>query len=146
MVLALRIVLPLLGMLCFMASGLWLLVGHTTDRWFRRDVETRLELVRHSISDRVAELVRDNNRLALERLFNSVAQDERLVGIGFYIAICLVLGTLGGRELDKVLDTGKLFIVLGLLTGLVLALYGTYQQLMEVLAAINRRRAAGKRD
>jgi hypothetical protein len=70
----------------------------------------------------------------------------RLLGIGFYIATCLVLGTLGGRELDKALDTEKVFTVVGLMTGLVLALVGGYQQLMDVLAAINSRRAAGKRD
>jgi hypothetical protein len=70
----------------------------------------------------------------------------RLIGIGFYIATCLVVGTLGGRELDKALDTDKVFVVVGLLTGLVLALWGAYQQLNEVLAAINRRRSAGKRD
>jgi hypothetical protein len=70
----------------------------------------------------------------------------RLLSIGFFIATCLVVGTLGGRELDKLLDTGKLLTVLGLMAGLVIALVGGYQQLMEVLAAINRRRTAGKRD
>jgi hypothetical protein len=64
----------------------------------------------------------------------------RLIGIGFYIALCIVLGTLGGRELDKALDTGKVFTLLGLSLGLVSALYGGVRQLMEVLDAINRRR------
>ena len=68
----------------------------------------------------------------------------RLVGIGFYIALCIVLMTLGGRELDKVLNTGKALTVAGLGLGLVLGLYGGFLQLSEVLAEINRRRTEGK--
>ena len=64
----------------------------------------------------------------------------RLVGIGFYIAICIVAGTLGGRELDKAFDTGRLLTVVGLVVGLVLALYGGLRQLMDVLEAIRRGR------
>jgi hypothetical protein len=70
----------------------------------------------------------------------------RLVGIGFYIGICIVLGTLGGRELDRALDTGKVFTVVGLGVGLAFALYGAFRQLLDVLEAINRRRTAGKKD
>jgi hypothetical protein len=70
----------------------------------------------------------------------------RLLGIGFYIALCIVLGTLGGRELDKVLDTGRLFTLVGLGLGLTLALYGGMRQLLEVLDAINRRRSGGRRE
>jgi ATP synthase protein I len=70
----------------------------------------------------------------------------RLIGIGFYIALCIVIGTIGGRELDKAVDTGSLFTIIGLALGLALALYGGIQQLMEVLAEINRRRTGeGKR-
>jgi hypothetical protein len=70
----------------------------------------------------------------------------QLIGIGFYIAICIAAGTIGGRELDRALDTGKVFTLLGLALGLVLALYGGLRQLMEVLAAINRRRTGGGTD
>ena len=68
----------------------------------------------------------------------------RLVGIGFYIGLTIALFTIGGVQLDKLLDTGKLFTVAGLAIGLVLALYGAFQQLMEVLDAIDRRHKAGK--
>ena len=64
----------------------------------------------------------------------------QLIGIGFYIALCIVLGTLGGRELDKVVGTNTVFTVLGLILGLVSALYGGIRQLMQVVADINRRR------
>ena len=70
----------------------------------------------------------------------------RLVGIGFYIAVTIALGLLGGAQVDSWMDTGKLFTVIGLMLGIALALYGAFRQLMEVLEAINRRRTAGKKD
>jgi len=70
----------------------------------------------------------------------------RMVGIGFYVALCIVLGTLGGRELDRALDTDIVFTLLGLLGGLALALWGGIRQLLEVLADVNHRRTEGKRD
>jgi hypothetical protein len=71
---------------------------------------------------------------------DTLPPSARLVGIGFYIAICIVAGTLGGRELDKAFDTGRLLTVIGLTVGLVLALYGGLRQLMDVLEAIRRGR------
>ena len=57
----------------------------------------------------------------------------RLTGLGFYIAFCIVGGVFGGVQLDGVLDSGRLFAVLGLFLGLMLALVGAYLLLMEVL-------------
>ncbi len=68
----------------------------------------------------------------------------RLVGIGWIIAICLILGVVGGIQLDKALDTGKLFTVVGLFVGLFFGLWGGWLQLKQVLDAINRRRTGGK--
>ena len=70
----------------------------------------------------------------------NVSPAARLVGIGFYVALCIVLGTLGGRWLDGRLDTGVLLTVVGLFLGLVLAIVGALQQLFEVLREINARR------
>ena len=69
----------------------------------------------------------------------------RLLGIGFYVATAIILPTFGGLQLDGALHTGRLFTLLGLALGLVMALYGGYTQLMEVLADINRRRTEDKR-
>ena len=69
----------------------------------------------------------------------------RLAGIGFYVGICIVLGTLGGRELDKVFETGRALTVTGLALGLVLALWGGFIQLTEVLNAISQRRTEGQK-
>ncbi len=55
------------------------------------------------------------------------------MGLGFYIAACIVGGVIGGLQLDRLLDTGRLFAVLGLFVGLAVALSGAYLLLMEVL-------------
>lgn len=68
----------------------------------------------------------------------------RLIGMGWYIAICIILGVFGGIQLDKVFDTEKLFTVLGLFVGLFFGLWGGWLQLREVLDAVNRRRTGGK--
>lgn len=56
----------------------------------------------------------------------------RLIGIGWYIAVCILLGTFGGRWLGQKLD-GKsyevLFTLLGLFSGLIVAFLGVYRML-----------------
>jgi hypothetical protein len=74
----------------------------------------------------------------------SVPPSARLVGIGFYVGICIAGCTIGGSELDKVFDTGKLLTVVGLVLGLTIAIWGGLHQLFEVLNEINRRRLGGK--
>jgi F0F1-type ATP synthase assembly protein I len=56
-----------------------------------------------------------------------------LLGIGWYFATCVVLGALAGRWLDGRFDTAPLFTLIGLLFGLVAALYGGYRTLTERL-------------
>ena len=51
----------------------------------------------------------------------------RLVGIGWYIASCVVIGISGGIWLDKRLNTLPLFALLGILFGTILAFYGIYK-------------------
>ena len=57
----------------------------------------------------------------------------RLTGIGFYIALCIVGGVVGGQQLDGLLDTGRLFAIVGLFAGLVVGLGGAFLLLLEVL-------------
>lgn len=59
----------------------------------------------------------------------------RLIGIGWYFAICIVTGVVGGFLLDEVAGTRPLLTLLGLLLALVVAFYGGYRMLMDVLTA-----------
>jgi uncharacterized membrane protein YfcA len=52
----------------------------------------------------------------------------RLLGMGWYVGICLILGVLGGLWLDSRLHT-RIFVIIGLLLGIVLAFYGFYRML-----------------
>ena len=51
----------------------------------------------------------------------------RLLGLGWYIAGSIILGTGGGLWLDRQLGTLPLFTLLGVLGGSVVAFYGVYR-------------------
>jgi F0F1-type ATP synthase assembly protein I len=57
----------------------------------------------------------------------------RLLGIGWYISICMVAGIFAGVHLDKWLDSGPIFILLGIAAGLISAGLGMYRMLIAVL-------------
>ena len=78
-------------------------------------------------------------------LLGNLPPSMQLIGIGFYVGVCIVIGTLGGRELDKLFDTGKLLTILGLALGLALAIWGSIRQLLDVLRQMDTRRMEGKR-
>lgn len=64
----------------------------------------------------------------------------RFVGIGWYIAICILLGFLGGRWLGQKLDgnsTEIIFTLLGVGLGLIVAFYGVYR-MVKTIAANNQ--------
>ena len=58
----------------------------------------------------------------------------RLLGIGWYISICLCIGTFGGMWIDGVLDSTPLCTLLGLVIGLTLAFIGTKRLLIAVIS------------
>ena len=59
----------------------------------------------------------------------------RFVGIGWYIAVCIVLGTLGGRWVGQKLDGSEaLFTLLGLFLGLVVTFFGVYRMLRPIMS------------
>ena len=64
----------------------------------------------------------------------------RLVGIGWYVALCIALGTGGGVWLDRRFDLDPLFTLVGLFLGLGLAFFGGYVMLMDVILAVGQRR------
>ncbi len=61
----------------------------------------------------------------------------RLTGVGFFIGICIVGGTFAGLWLDGKLNTKPLFMIGGLVVGLVVATYGVYQMIRPLMS--NRR-------
>ena len=57
----------------------------------------------------------------------------RLVGMGWYVAFCIMVGVVGGLKLDDVVGTTPLFTLLGLLLGTVAAFYGIYKMVQPLL-------------
>ncbi len=64
----------------------------------------------------------------------------RLVGVGFYIVVCLVAGVLGGNWLDHKLNTQPIFLLVGIVLALVLVFWGVYQMLLPILNNKKERR------
>jgi len=57
----------------------------------------------------------------------------RLTGVGFFIGTCIVMGVVGGLWLDNKLNTAPVFMIVGLVLGIVVAAYGVYQMLLPLL-------------
>ena len=57
----------------------------------------------------------------------------RLTGVGFYISGCIVLGIVAGLWIDGKLNTEPLFMLLGLLFGLGIAVFGVYHMIRPLI-------------
>lgn len=69
----------------------------------------------------------------------------RLVGIGWYVALCIGGGAVGGRFLDRQLDFGfPILTLLGLGLGIAMAFVGMFRMLTAVLAAASDSKDDGK--
>ena len=49
------------------------------------------------------------------------------------MALCIVLGVLGGLWIDKKVDTSPLFILIGTILGVAVAFYGIYKMVVPLL-------------
>ena len=58
----------------------------------------------------------------------------QFIGLGWYIAAAILVGCLAGLWLDNQIGTAPLFLLVGLILGLVVALYGTYKMMILFLA------------
>ncbi|HEX4202863.1 MAG TPA: AtpZ/AtpI family protein [Ktedonobacteraceae bacterium] len=56
-----------------------------------------------------------------------------LSGMGFTIAVPIVAGAVGGHFLDGLTHTEPLFLLLGLLLGLIAGMYGAYRLLKQFI-------------
>jgi F0F1-type ATP synthase assembly protein I len=54
----------------------------------------------------------------------------RLLGLGWYIGVCILLGVIGGLWLDNKFHSTPVFIIIGLLLGIVIAFYGVYRMVL----------------
>ena len=57
----------------------------------------------------------------------------RFMGLGWYVAACIVIGVAGGIWLDNLTGTRILFTLLGVLFGAVAAFYGVYKLVQPLL-------------
>ena len=62
-----------------------------------------------------------------------VALVLRLLGIGWFVAMCIGGGAVGGLLLDRQLDSGPILTMVGLGVGIAVAVVGMYRMLMAVL-------------
>ena len=58
----------------------------------------------------------------------------QVIGIGWYMVISILFGLLGGRWLDNKLGTKPLFLIAGIILGLVVAGYGAYQMVKPLMS------------
>lgn len=56
-----------------------------------------------------------------------------LGGMGFTLAIPIAVGAIAGHYLDGLIHTGYLFLLLGLLLGLISGIFGAYRLFKSVL-------------
>lgn len=64
----------------------------------------------------------------------------QFVGIGWYVATCIVAGGVGGLWLDRRLGLSPLLTLVGIALGLLVAGFGMYRMLMAVLEGMSERR------
>ena len=66
----------------------------------------------------------------------------QFTGLGWYIATAIVLPTLAGVWLDDRTGTSPLFLLAGVLFGVVIAFYGVYRMASGYLSSSSRREEA----
>ncbi len=69
----------------------------------------------------------------------------QLMGIGWYVATCIVLGVVGGVLLDGELGTDFVLTLVGLGLGLAAAGWGGYRMLQDLFAAQAKERDSARR-
>lgn len=67
----------------------------------------------------------------------------RLIGLGWYVSSCIVVGVVGGVALDKLVNLAPLFTLLGVLLGTVAAFYGLYKMVRPLLASDQSNKKTG---
>ena len=61
-----------------------------------------------------------------------------LLGMGFYIAVAIVLGIWGGHWLDEKFNTNPLLLIVGLILGIAVAVLGVYNMMKPFIKDANK--------
>jgi F0F1-type ATP synthase assembly protein I len=56
-----------------------------------------------------------------------------MVGVGWYVGLCIFLGVWGGLWFDKKFNTEPFLVIVGLIAGLALAVYGIYRMVLPLM-------------
>lgn len=56
-----------------------------------------------------------------------------LIGVGWFVGVSLLLGVLGGLWLDSEFGSKPLFVIVGLILGIIVATYGVYRMLLPLI-------------
>lgn len=81
--LLLRFGAPLIATLAVLAALLTPVADHLISRWFQHDVEMRSRLIFSSVHDSLTGLVRGGSKREIKVLFNRIAEDERVLAVGW---------------------------------------------------------------
>jgi ATP synthase protein I len=57
----------------------------------------------------------------------------KILGASFYIGVSIFLGVAGGLWVDHKLNTQPIFILIGLILGLVVAFWGFYRMIIPII-------------
>ena len=57
----------------------------------------------------------------------------RLAGLGWYVALCIVIGVAAGFWLDRTVGTIPIFTLLGVILGSIVAFWGIYRMVYPLL-------------
>jgi trehalose 6-phosphate synthase len=79
----LRFGVPLAVALALLALALTPIADNLVGRWFQKDLQLRSELILNTVRPSLDELVRTNDIGQLERIFEGIAKDERILSIGW---------------------------------------------------------------
>ena len=69
-----------------------------------------------------------------------------MMGMGFYIAIVIVLGIWGGHWLDGKFNTGPLWLIIGLFLGIAVAVLGVFNMLKPFIESARKTGDNSKKD
>ena len=69
----------------------------------------------------------------------------QMVGLGWYVAVCIVIGVLAGLWIDSKFETSPIFLLVGTLLGVVTAFFGMYKLMAPFLQDSSQNRPDGER-